>query len=55
MKNYKLPDENQKALIKDNKCITVNGNTPGMPCKFPFIYDVYDDFPYLPASIVRWF
>ena len=38
-----------------NECITTGGKTPRLPCKFPFIYDVYYDIPYVPASILRWF
>ena len=26
-----------------------------MECKFPFIYDLWDDVPYFPATILRWF
>jgi hypothetical protein len=40
---------------KANECITAGGNTPRLPCQFPFIYDIYYDIPYVPASILRWF
>ena len=37
--------------MKVNQCITIEGE----PCKFPFVYDVWDDIPYVPATILRWF
>ena len=40
---------------KGNLCVTAGGNDVGEPCQFPFIYDMWDDFPYVPATIIRWF
>ena len=36
-------------------CITVGGNVIGHKCKFPFIYNKWNDYPYVPASFLRWF
>ena len=36
-------------------CFTVGGNIIGHKCKFPFIYNKWDDYPYVPASFLRWF
>ena len=33
----------------------MGGNEVGVPCKFPFVYDMWDDFPYVPATMIRWF
>ena len=37
------------------ECITVGGNSVGVRCKFPFIYDRWDAIPYAPFSNFRWF
>ena len=34
-------------------CVTIGGNHPGVSCKFPFYYDLWNDFKYLPTSILR--
>ena len=51
-----------KALCKLEKdpeissaCITVGGNIVGHSCKFPFYYSKWNDYPYVPASFLRWF
>ena len=36
-------------------CRTVAGNIIGRKCKFPFIYNKWNDYPYVPASFLRWF
>ena len=36
-------------------CFTVGGNIIGRKCEFPFIYNKWDDYPYVPASFLRWF
>ena len=36
-------------------CFTVGGNIIGRECKFPFIYNKWNDYPYVPASFLRWF
>merc|ERR1711963_362176 len=41
--------------ITNGECITVGGNKVGASCKFPFVYDLLDDYPYVPATILRWF
>ena len=38
-----------------SNCFTVGGNIIGHKCKFPFIYNKWDDYPYVPASFLRWF
>ena len=38
-----------------NECITNGGKRKGVTCKFPFYYDAWDDIPYAPVSILRWF
>ena len=38
-----------------SSCFTVGGNIVGHKCKFPFIYNKWDDYPYVPASFLRWF
>ena len=40
--------------LPDNQCITVGGRDIGASCKFPFKYDIWDDVPYAPATILRW-
>ena len=42
------------CLLLDSQCITVGGNDSGVSCKFPFKYDIWDDVPYAPATIMRW-
>ena len=39
----------------ENECITVGGKHVGVACKFPFVYNVFDDIPYVPATLIRWF
>ena len=39
----------------ESECVTVGGNRVGVPCKFPFVYDMYDDLPYVPATMIRLF
>ena len=41
-------------FLLDNQCVTVGGKDIGEPCKFPFKYDIWDDVPYAPATILRW-
>ena len=44
-------------LIKETDCITVGGNQIGVPCKFPFMYNAWDDMYYTPNIIrplTRW-
>ena len=41
--------------ITNEECVTVGGNKVGKSCKFPFVYDVLDDYPYVPATMFRWF
>ena len=36
-------------------CFTVGGNVIGHKCQFPFIYNMWNDYPYDPASFLRWF
>ena len=36
-------------------CLTVGGNFLGLKCQFPFIYNKWNDYPYVPASFLRWF
>ena len=36
-------------------CVTVGGNIVGRRCKFPFVYNKWNDYPYVPASFIRWF
>ena len=36
-------------------CFTVGGNVIGHKCQFPFIYNKWNDYPYVPASFLRWF
>ena len=33
----------------------MGGNDAGVSCKFPFVYDMWDDFPYVPATVMRRF
>ena len=42
-------------MTQSNECVTVGGEIVGVSCKFTFIYDVWDDIPYVPATILRWF
>ena len=42
-------------LGQNNECTTVGGNDIGVTCKFPFVYNMLDDFPYVPATMIRWF
>jgi len=43
------------SRITESECVTVGGNRVGVPCKFPFVYDMYDDLPYVPATMIRLF
>ena len=36
-------------------CVTLGGNIVGHRCKFPFVYNRWNDYPYVPASFIRWF
>ena len=36
-------------------CVTVGGKGIGLKCQFPFIYNKWNDYPYVPASFLRWF
>ena len=38
-------------MNEDSEVCTVGGET----CKFPFIYNVMDDIPYVPSTVLRWF
>ena len=40
--------------LPDSQCITDGGKDIGVSCKFPFKYDIWDDVPYAPATIMRW-
>ena len=41
-------------IDEGKECITVGGSNIGATCKFPFIYNIWDDIPYVPATILRW-
>ena len=36
-------------------CITVGGNAVGERCKFPFIYNKCNAYPYIPSCLARGF
>ena len=42
-------------LHLSSHCFTIGGNDIGLRCKFPFIYNKWYDYPYVPASFIRWF
>ena len=42
-------------LHLSSHCFTIGGNAIGLRCKFPFIYNKWIDYPYVPASFIRWF
>ena len=46
---------NKILFYLEEECITVGGTQVGVPCKFPFVYDMLDNLPYVPASMIRWF
>ena len=41
--------------LRERSCLTVGGSIIGRKCKFPFIYNKWNDYPYVPASFLRWF
>jgi len=52
--NHAIINKNNELPKKDNQCYTIGGQDIGAKCIFPFKYDIWDDVPYAPASIVRW-
>jgi len=52
--SYENENLHTGKYLKDSQCITVGGNDSGVSCKFPFKYDIWDDVPYAPATIMRW-
>ena len=43
------------CIISEGDCKTVGGPSVGSNCKFPFIYHTWDDIPYVPLTLIRWF
>ena len=40
-------------FFSDTDCKTIGGNHVGAPCQFPFMYNLWDDMPYIP-NIIRY-